>query len=120
MGDVRLRRFPVDGKGYRVFKGREREKVIDERPENAKGGYDTDAHIANFLKAVRSRNPKDLNADIEVGVRSASMCHLANISYRLGRQLNLSPNKWAFANDAEASRMLTRAYRAPYAVPANV
>ncbi len=110
----------VDGRGYRVFKGRKREKVIDERPAQTHGGYDTDAHFVNFLKAVRSRNPKDLNADIEVGVRSASMCHLANVSYRLGRQLSLSPNKWEFANDAEANRMLTRAYRAPYVVPANV
>jgi predicted dehydrogenase len=39
----------------------------------------------SFLHAVRSRKVEDLNADVEVGHYSAALCHLANISYRLGR-----------------------------------
>jgi predicted dehydrogenase len=45
---------------------------------------DDDFHFANFLKAVRSRAMSDLNADIEEGHLSSALCHLGNISYRLG------------------------------------
>ena len=51
------------------------------------GGHGSDAnHFMNFLKAVRSRKPEDLNADIEQGHISSALCHLGNISYRLGNQ----------------------------------
>ncbi len=48
-----------------------------------KGGSYAD-HFANFIKAVRSRNYNDLNADIEQGHLSSALCHLGNVSYRLG------------------------------------
>jgi hypothetical protein len=41
-------------------------------------------HFANFIKAVKSRKTSDLHADIEEGHLSSAMCHLGNISYRLG------------------------------------
>jgi hypothetical protein len=41
-------------------------------------------HFANFLRAVRSRKHTDLNADILEGHQSSALCHIANISYRLG------------------------------------
>jgi predicted dehydrogenase len=40
----------------------------------------------SFLQAVRSRKVEDLNADVEHGHYSAALCHLANISYRLGEK----------------------------------
>jgi predicted dehydrogenase len=43
-------------------------------------------HQANFIKAVRSRNSSDLHADIRQGYISASLCHMVNISYRLGQR----------------------------------
>ncbi len=46
------------------------------------GGGD---HFGNFLKAVRSRRAQDLNADIEEGHLSSALCHLGNISLRLGQ-----------------------------------
>jgi predicted dehydrogenase len=42
------------------------------------------SHFANFLKAVRSRKVSDLNADILEGHQSTALCHIGNISYRLG------------------------------------
>jgi predicted dehydrogenase len=42
-------------------------------------------HFANFLKAVRSRKATDLTAEILEGHQSTSLCHIANISYRLGQ-----------------------------------
>ena len=46
---------------------------------------ETESHFANFLKAVRSRNRADLNADILEGHQSSALCHLGNISWRLGQ-----------------------------------
>jgi hypothetical protein len=42
-------------------------------------------HLANYIKAVRSRKVEDLNADILEGHFSAALCHMPNISYRLGK-----------------------------------
>ncbi len=47
-----------------------------------------DGHHANFIDAVRSRKPSDLNAEILDGHLSSALCHMANISYRLGKQAN--------------------------------
>lgn len=44
-------------------------------------------HFANFIDAVRSRNPGQLNADIEQGHLSSALCHTGNISHRLGRRM---------------------------------
>ncbi|MBN2139007.1 MAG: Gfo/Idh/MocA family oxidoreductase [Sedimentisphaerales bacterium] len=43
-------------------------------------------HHENFIKAVRSRKQADLNADILEGHLSSALCHMGNISYRLGKQ----------------------------------
>jgi predicted dehydrogenase len=47
-------------------------------------GGDDDLHFNNFLKAVKSRSYTDLTADVEEGHLSSALCHLGNISYRLG------------------------------------
>ncbi len=47
------------------------------------GGGD-ELHFGNFVEAVLKRDPKKLNADILQGHRSSALCHLGNISYRLG------------------------------------
>ena len=49
-------------------------------------GGGRDQHVANFFKAMRSRKVSDLNADILEGHLSSSLCHMANISHRLGQQ----------------------------------
>jgi predicted dehydrogenase len=48
-----------------------------------------ESHFANFLKAVRSRNCADLHADILEGHQSTALCHIGNISWRLGRPASL-------------------------------
>jgi Oxidoreductase family, C-terminal alpha/beta domain len=99
--------------GFQAFKGESNEVVMDLRPE--KGFEATALHMQNFLAACRSRNHKDLHDEIENAALSASMCHLANISYRVGRQLKLAQGP-KFVNDHEADELLTRKYRAPYVV----
>ncbi len=77
-------------------------------------------HFQNFVKAVRGRKQADLNAEIEEGHKSAVMCHLANIAYRLGRTLDFDPAQERFLRDAEADKLLTRDYRKPFVVPEKV
>jgi len=46
------------------------------------GGGD---HFRNFIDAVRSGRREDLNAEVEVGHISTAICHVGNISYRVGQ-----------------------------------
>jgi hypothetical protein len=43
-------------------------------------------HHENFIEAVRSRKVSDLNADVQEGYLSAALCHMGNISHRLGKE----------------------------------
>jgi hypothetical protein len=51
---------------------------------------------------------------------SAALPALANISYRLGRELTFDGEKEKFVKDPQADKMLTRVYRKPYIVPEEV
>jgi hypothetical protein len=46
--------------------------------------------------------------------------HLANISYRTGRAINFDPKTEKIVGDAEAAKLATRQYRAPFIVPEKV
>jgi predicted dehydrogenase len=113
----------VDGDGFQVYKGvregknEKQEKIMDEK-KGAAG--DTGPHMANFLAAVKSRNYKDLHADVEIGVASADLCHLANTAYRLKRTLKFDEATRKYIGDEEANKMLTRNYRKSYVVPEKV
>ena len=74
-------------------------------------------HIANLIKAVRSRKVSDLNADVEAGHHSAALCHMANIAMRVGRRLKFDANQDRFIDDAEANTYLTKKYRKGYELP---
>lgn len=71
------------------------------------GGSDK-YHFANFVNAVRSRKPETLNGEILEGHLSSALCHLGNISYRLGSPTALAELTGRFANDAEALETLDR------------
>jgi predicted dehydrogenase len=58
-------------------------------------------HFQNFVNAVRANDPKLLNAEILEGHLSAALCHLGNISYRLGEPVPFDSKEPAFpGNDA--------------------
>ncbi len=99
--------------GFQAFKGESNELVMDERPE--RGQDATGLHMQNFLAACRSRKREDLHDGLDNAYLSAGLCHLANISYRVGRKLTLEPGP-RFANDPEANKLITREYRKPYVV----
>jgi hypothetical protein len=108
----------VDAKGYKVYKG-ENHQLVKESGIHEKREHDTAPHFQNWLDACRSRRAEDLHCDVEVGVRAATLCHMANVSYRVGRSLKYDPKRHWFA-DADANRLATREYRKPYVVPEKV
>jgi len=126
------------------------------------GGRDED-HFRNFVDCVMGGKPGELNADIEEGHLSSALCHLGNVSHRLGelkatykanpfpeseaaadtfhrmkehldqngvkatlsqvsvgRTLSIDPKTETCVGDAEANKLFTREYRAPFVVPEQV
>jgi predicted dehydrogenase len=73
---------------------------------DAKGEDGTGVHFANWQAAIRSRKYEDLYADILQGHLSSSLCHTANISYRLGQQADPDAIQAAIKSDVA----LTEAY----------
>ena len=66
------------------------------------------AHLLNFLSAVTADTP--LNSEIAEGHKSTLLCHLGNISYRVGRTLNLDAKTGTIQNDKEAAGYWSREY----------
>jgi len=58
-------------------------------------------HHQNFIDAVRSRKASDLNADIEEGHISSALCHMGNISYRLGKTMAVDEIKEMIKSNAD-------------------
>ncbi len=73
----------------------------------------TDHHL-NWLQGVKAS--KSCICTAETGHRTATICHLGNISYRLGRKLKWDPVKEQFVNDAAANKELSREPRAKWKV----
>ncbi|MEK6248907.1 MAG: Gfo/Idh/MocA family oxidoreductase [Planctomycetales bacterium] len=74
----------------------------------------SDNHYENFLECVRSRQRPA--ADVELGCRAVSICHIGNIAEWLGRPLRWNSLKEEFIDDSEANRWLDRPYREPWSV----
>jgi predicted dehydrogenase len=94
--------------GYMVLGSYEGAIAFDPNDQVIKkfgGGGD---HVGNFVQAVRSRKMEDLHADILEGHLSSALCHLGNISYRLGKPQPFSKNGKAFGDDKEAYETLAR------------
>jgi len=101
--------YMSSGDGYKPRRSPQEElpeKENSQRPEL--GGTGEPNHYRNFIQAVRSRRVSDLHCDVEEGVISAQLVHLANISYRLGRALRFDPVRKQFIGDREANAMLRR------------
>ncbi len=69
-------------------------------------------HHTDFLDAVRRRS--DPGANIDVGCRSTTVCHLGNIAYELGRPIRWNPVEERFVDDPVADRFLARPMRSPW------
>lgn len=110
----------LDGAGVGViFYGSEGKLVIpgpdggvvydNDGKEVKKFSGGTDAlHYDNFIQAVRKRDHKLLNADILEGHLSSALCHLGNISYRLGLPAVSTELQQSLREDEEALPTLDR------------
>ncbi len=110
----------MSDQGFQAYKGDSSELIMDERNDRGSGDS-TGLHMKNFLQAVKSRSEKDLRDPISNAVPSADLCHLANISYRVGRGLNIEAGVNGgmpkLKGDAEATKLMNRpSYRKGYEV----
>lgn len=109
-----------EGEGGSIFVSRgtiraSDQAILDEAlPSNATRLYASNDHMQNFIDCIRDRKLPICN--VEVGHRSVSVCHLANISLRCGgRKLEWDPVAERFPKDKEADSMVARVPRkTPY------
>ncbi|MCS7024098.1 MAG: Gfo/Idh/MocA family oxidoreductase [Bryobacteraceae bacterium] len=94
---------------YQVFLGREGKP-------GPKGSAPT-RHFENFIQAVRSRKPEELNGPLETAHYSCALAHLANAAFRVGGVLDFDPDKEQFLNNPKANALLVDTYRKGFEVP---
>ncbi|MBR9998246.1 MAG: Gfo/Idh/MocA family oxidoreductase [Cyclobacteriaceae bacterium] len=116
------------GRGYAVefigTKGTIRisREFLEAEPENIlsaeipSGGiqlYKSDNHYKNWIDCILSREMPV--CDVETGHRTATVCNIGNIAYKMNKPLKWDPVKEIFDNK-EANSWLTKKYRKPYKV----
>ncbi len=90
-------------------------EIVSEKLGSSEGQlYVSKNHHQNFLDCVKSR--KRPICDVEIGHRSATVCHLANIVARLGRKVCWDPATEQIVGDDQAAAMLDRPHRSPYTI----
>lgn len=115
----------IDGDTWKAFRKQEKEpfagsKAAGTAEAASLTGSSNTEHFINFLDAIKSGKDETLHCDISEGHYSSAVPFLANISYRLGREVKFMGDYEKFANDPEADLMLSRRYRSPYVVPSEV
>lgn len=80
--------------------------------------YKSENHMLNWLQCIRTRELPV--ADVEIGHRSATMCHLGNIARWTGRKMHWDPEKEVFVNDEDANTYIERPMREPYGIPKDI
>jgi len=115
----------IEGGTWKAYRTKETEpfagsKVANINASETLTGSSNTEHFVNFLDAIKSNKNEDLHCDILDGHYSSAVPFMANISYRLGRELRFKGDSEKFINDPEADAMLTRKYRSPYVVPSKV
>ncbi len=74
--------------------------------------YASDDHHTDFLRCVRTRQRPI--ADVEIGHRTATICHLNAIAAQVGRAVRWDPAGEEIVGDPVAARLLDRPRRAGY------
>jgi predicted dehydrogenase len=77
--------------------------------------YVSNNHMQNWLDCIRNRERPI--ADVEIGHRSTTVCHLGNIARWTGRKLRWDPVKEEFIGDENANTYIDRPRRDPYKLP---
>ena len=112
-GDKGMMAFGRHGGGWQAW-GPDGKVLSEEH-----GPEPTNELIDDFVECVKSGNRPV--CDIEEGHISSAMCHLANISFRVGnRKLRFDAATETFPDDAEACALLRRKDRPPWVIPDKV
>jgi len=77
--------------------------------------YVSKDHHQNWLDCIKTRQMPI--GDVEIGHRSATVCHLGNIAIRSGKKVTWDPVKEEIVGDAELAKRVHYAYRAPWRLP---
>ena len=103
----------MDGNGaWKTFMGKKREP--------GPSGEGMGDMWANFVDSIRADDRSMLEGDITEGHLTCALIHYANISYRLGRTLDIDTKTQRVIDDKQANAMLGRDYRNPFVIPKNV
>ena len=74
-------------------------------------------HMARWLEAIRTRKQSAINVPPEIGHRSATVCHLANIAMEFNKQiLTWDPAEEKFVGNDLANSMTARTMREPWRI----
>jgi predicted dehydrogenase len=96
--------------GHRFYpRGGTQSEPLSPNPQPAHRGPGNGNHFYNFIAAIRSGRREDLNADILEGHYSSALCHLANVSFRLGTVVPFDRRDTVLSGDAAATETLARA-----------
>jgi hypothetical protein len=99
-GKVTNEFYTTDG----VIKGGKFHPKSGGAPEDVK--FDGEVKVApggafgSFVNACKTRKPEDCNAPADVAHYSAALCHLGNISYRLGEEVPFSKENQRLGDNA--------------------
>jgi len=98
------------GRPSLVFDGKPSEPIEIKSPPDVKNPASERGPggeiFKNFIACVRSRKPEDLDAHILEAHYSSALCHLANISYRLGKNVPFNKKTMSLGDDKEIVRSL--------------
>ncbi len=101
------------GGGWQVY-DKDRQIVAQES-----GLFPLKAHLGNFIDCIRTRHQP--NGNIVEGHKSATLVHLANLSYRAGKkQLYFSGENETITNDQKARELAAGTYRKGFEIPTEV
>lgn len=78
--------------------------------------YESNDHIGDWLARIRDR--KRPICDVEVGARTVTVCHLANLAYWHGTRLRWDPKKEEFLGGFGDNAWKGRVYRSPWTLDA--
>jgi len=111
----------INRAGYRIYPDKHRPAAEPSHVEAARAerehglsyhAWNGREHMRNFLECIRTGAPPRCTP--EIGHQASIPGHLANIAYRVGRQIRWDGEKETIPGDAEAAALLTRTYRDPY------
>lgn len=91
------------------------DKLLEDLGQNKKALYKSENHWENFLDCVKSR--KETITPVEVAHRSISVGLLGEIAMTTKQTIKWDPDKEIIINNAKASEMLMRKFRAPWKLP---